>query len=258
MRMAVRVGLTCILLLVVAPVAARGSQTTTLTAAMRPEHLGGRTTIVFNIRVIPHDEPVPSPLVAMSLFYPANIGIVTSGLGLQTCSAAQLEIQGHCPPNSLMGYGSGLVALVFGPEVIEERGKITTWMAPIQNGKITMLFYAEAPSPVSAELIFTGQLLEAPAPFGGQLGVDIPLLPTLPGAPDASLLNMTATLGPMNVTYYARFRGKKIPYHPNGLRLPQRCPHGGFPFAARFSFQDGTSAYTRTAVPCPRSRRLHL
>lgn len=251
-------GLTCILLLLaVAPVAARGSQTATLSAAMRPEHLGGRTTIVFNIRVIPHGEPVPSPVVAMSLLYPANIGIVTSGLGLETCSATQLEVQGRCPANSLMGYGSGLVAMFFGSEVIEEQGKITTWMAPVQNGAITMLFYAEAPTPVSAELIFTGQLLEAPAPFGGQIGIHVPLLPTLPGAPDASLLNMTATLGPMNVTYYAWFRGKKILYHPAGLRLPQDCPRGGFPFAARFSFQDGTSAYARTSVPCPGRRRGH-
>ena len=164
----------------------------------------------------------------MSLYYPANIGIVTSGLGLETCSAAQLQAQGRCPSDSLMGYGSALVALFFGSELIEERGKITTWMAPVQNGAITMLFYAEAPTPVSAELIFTGQLLEAPAPFGGQIGIDVPLLPTLPGAPDASLLKMTATLGPMNVTYYAWFRGKKIPYHPNGLRLPEACPHGGF------------------------------
>ena len=52
---AVRLGLACILLLIlaVAPVAARGSQTATLNVALRPERLGGRTTIVFNVQSSP-------------------------------------------------------------------------------------------------------------------------------------------------------------------------------------------------------------
>jgi hypothetical protein len=249
-------GLACALLLVaMSPAGARGAQTARLHVALRPERLGGRTTMVFSFRILPHGEQVPSPLVAMSLFYPANIGIVTSGLGLQTCAAHQLEARGRCPPNSLMGYGNALVALFFGSELVRERGKLTTWMAPVQNGNLSLLFYAEAPTPVAADLIFTGQLLEALPPFGGQLGIDVPLVPSLPEAPDAAVVEMTATIGPLDITYYARFRGKSIPYHPAGIRLPEVCPRGGFPFAATFGFQDGTQAHARTSVPCPRQTR---
>jgi hypothetical protein len=198
-------------------------------------------------------------MIAMNLYYPANIGLVTSGLGLETCTPIQLETRGRCPANSLMGYGSALVEIPVGYEPVQEEGQITTWMAPVQDGHLALLFYAEAQAPVFATLIFTGQVREAPAPFGGQIATSIPVIETLPGAPDAAVLRLTATVGPMNVTYYARFRGKRIPYHPNGLRLPETCPHGGFPFAANFTFLDGTRAHARAAVPCPSShvRRLH-
>jgi hypothetical protein len=105
---------------------------------------------------------------------------------------------------------------------------------------------------VASESIFTTQLLEAPPPYGGQLATTVPLIPTLPEAPYASVISMTSTIGPMNVTYYAWFKGKRVPYHPAGLRLPERCPKGGFPFAAEFSFFDGSHIRASTTVPCPR------
>jgi hypothetical protein len=233
------------------PANAGASQSATLHVALTPEHLGGRTTILFDIQIASAGAHVPSPLTAVNLLYPKDVGLITSGLGLQTCSAAELESQGHCPANSLMGYGQALVEFPIGPELIEEHGAITTWMAPVEDGHLTLLFYAEAETPVSASLIFTSQLLDAPAPFGGQLATDIPLIPTLPQAPDAAVLHLTTTIGPMNVTYYHQFRGKSTAYHPRGIRLPKRCPPGGFPFAASFTFLDGTHTVARTAVPCP-------
>ena len=234
------------------PANAGASQSATLHVALTPEHLGGRTTILFDLQISSAGAQVPSPLTAVNLLYPKDVGLITSGLGLQTCSPAHLESQGRCPANSLMGYGQALVEFPIGPELIQEHGAITTWMAPAVDGHLTLLFYAEANTPVSASLIFTSQLLDAPAPFGGELATDIPLIPTLPEAPDAAVVAMTTTIGPMNVTYYRQFRGKSIPYHPRGVRLPKRCPRGGFPFAASFTFRDGTHTTARTAVPCPR------
>jgi hypothetical protein len=233
------------------PCNATASQTATLHVALRPEHLGGRTTILFDFQISSPGDSVPSPLTAVNLLYPRDVGLITSGLGLQTCSPAYLELQGRCPANSLMGYGQALVEFPIGPELIEEDGAITTWMAPVADGHLTLLFYAEASTPVSASLIFTSQLLDAPAPFGGELATDIPLIPTLPEAPDAAVVHMTTTIGPMNVTYYRHFRGKRTAYHPRGVRLPKQCPHGGFPFAATFAFLDGEQAIARTTVPCP-------
>lgn len=242
----------CLLWLIAAP-AACASQSATLDVALRPERLGGRTTIQFSFHIAPHGEQIPSPLTSVNLFYPKNIGLVTSGLGLETCTPIQLEVLHRCPPDSLMGYGKALIEMPFGPKVISEGGRITAWMAPVEEGHLALLFYAKAQTPVLSEAIFAAQLLGAPSPYGGVLAIDVPLIPTLPEAPDASVVDMTSTIGPMNVTYYAWFGGKYTPYHPNGLRLPERCPHGGFPFAAEFSFLDGSQTHVETRVPCPRT-----
>jgi hypothetical protein len=235
--------------LILAP-AASASQSATLNVALTPERLGGRTTISFAFRIIPHGQPVPSPLVAVNIFYPESIGIVTSGLGTETCAAIQLEVLARCPPNSLLGYGTALVEVPFGPELISEDGRITTWLAPTENGHLGLLFLAVGGTPVETEVIFTARLLEAPSAYA-QLAIKTPLIPSLPEGPDVSVVDMTSTIGPMNVTYYTWFRGKRTPYHPDGLRLPERCPRGGFPFAATFAFLDGTQVQARATVHCP-------
>ena len=239
------------LLLAAAPAAALALPSVKLHVKLAPERLGGRSTIIFSFRIVTHGQQIPAPLTAMGLDYPANIGLVTSGLGLETCSASNLELFGRCPADSLMGYGHALVELPLGPEVFTEEGRITTWMAPVQDGRLAMLFYAEGQTPVNAGLIFTAQLLQAPPPYGGQLATSIPLIPTLPGGPDAAVTQMTATIGPLDVTYYSWYRGKRVGYHPNGLRLPESCPRGGFPFAATFTFLGGERAHAKTTVPCP-------
>lgn len=242
--------------MVLAGTAAAAGQSTRLDVALRPERLGGETTIVFGFQIAAAHGRVPPPLVGIDLLYPANIGLVTSGLGLTTCSTATLELLGPtgCPANALMGYGSALVEIPVGGDVIREPGSITTWMAPVQEGHVALLFYAEGQTPVDAELIFTGQVLEAPPPFGGDLQTRIPVIPTFPEAPDAAVVQMRATIGPLGITYYQRAHGHRVPYRPAGLRLPRHCPHGGFPFAARFTFLDGSRSEARAAVPCPPAR----
>jgi hypothetical protein len=81
--------------------------------------------------------------------------------------------------------------------------------------------------------------------------ITVPLVPTLPGAPDLSVVRIQTTLGG-NLTYYQRAHGKTVAYHPKGIGLPKRCPRGGFKFTARFAFLDRTTAGAHTAVACPK------
>jgi hypothetical protein len=224
----------------------------TLQAALRPEHLGAGTTIKFAFSIVYSDE-TPSPLRTIELRYPANLGIATSGLGVATCRAAELEVDGPpgCPSTSVMGYGSGLVEVPFGFSTVREGVRLTTFMAPLRDGHLGLLFYAEAAGPISAELIFHGLVLPAATPFGGNLTTAVPLVPTLPEAPDAILAKFSTTLGPEHITYWEYSKGRYIPYHPRGILLPPRCPHGGFPFAAAFVFENGAHAGAHAVVPCP-------
>lgn len=231
---------------------ASAAPTVSLKAALTPERLGGTTTIKFALAVSYASSEAPAPLTAINLRYPAHLGIATSGLGLSTCRAATLQVQGPrgCPANSLMGYGSGLVMVPFGPEMVYEPVRMTTFMAPLQDGNLSLLFDAIGEAPVSAELIFRGVVLSARAPFGGSLAATIPLVPTWPEASDAVLSRFDTTLGPEHITYWEYSKGQRIPYHPRGIRLPRRCPHGGFPFSATLTFDRSVQASAQAVVPC--------
>jgi hypothetical protein len=235
------------------PASAGAAQTVRLHAALRPERLGAGTTIAFGFTVSTTTGQVPSPLTGVELLYPANLGLATSGLGLATCTANILEEYGPegCPSESQMGYGSGLVEVPFGPETLHEAATTRVFMANLNQGHLGLVFYAVGRAPVSAQIVFPGLVLPASDPYGGDLSTTIPLVPTLPGAPDASLVKLSTTIGPERLTYYERVRGRYLPYHPRGIVLPRTCPHSGFKFAARFTFQDTTHAAAHTTVPCP-------
>ena len=253
--LALLVGLACAwLATAAAATAAADEPTAKLSAALSPERLGRGTTIIFGFTIATVSGQVPSPLTGLDLYYPANLGIGTSGLGLETCSAAVLEHDGPegCPSQSQMGYGKGLVKVPFGPEVLSETAQTSIFMANIQEGHLGLLFYADGHAPVSAQIVFHGLVLPAPNPFGGDLATTFPLVPTLPGAPNAAVVQLRSTIGPLHLIYYEHTRGKYLPYHPRGIVLPLTCPHGGFHFAASFSFEDGSHTSAHTSVPCPR------
>jgi hypothetical protein len=233
--------------------AARAGQRVTLSASFTPERLGHGTTVGFGFEVAGASGSVPSPLTGLEIRYPGNIGLALSGLGLEECLPARLEAYGPqgCPADSLMGYGSALAEIQVGPETVRENVEIAIAQAPIQNGHVALLFYAKGLRPVDARIVFPGLLLPAPAPFGGLVQINVPLVASLPEAADVAVVRVRATLGPEHLTYYKRVRGKMMAYKPRGIILPDRCPRGGFPFAATFIFQDGTHASASTQVPCP-------
>lgn len=236
------------------------SESATMTASLTPEHLGAGTTINVGFQITAPHGAIPPPLAALDLLYPANIDLVDSGLGLASCPLATLKLIGPegCTAESLMGHGSAEIEMPVGTEVIHAIGAITAWMAPIEHGHLGLIFYAESHTPVTTEITFPGTVLSAPPPYGLSLETHIPEILTIPDAPEPSVARLTASIGPQNITYYNHKDGQYVPYQPDGLLLPTHCPHGGFPFAASFTFRDGTTSKATTTVPCPtpaRSRR---
>jgi hypothetical protein len=224
-----------------------------LSAKLVPEHLGTGTTIQFDLQITPPAGEFPAALRAINLRYPANLGIETSGLGTAICQARTLQADGPpgCPTDSVMGYGSATVEVPFGSEILYEHARATIFMAPLHHEDVGLLFYIDGESPVSEQLVFPGIVLPASAPFGGDLTTAIPLITSLPEAPDVAILSLSMTLGPSGITYYEYAKHRKVAYHPRGILLPQRCPRGGFAFAANVTFADGALSQARTAVPCP-------
>jgi hypothetical protein len=228
-----------------------------LYASFTPDRLGASTTIAFGFRLATPAGLAPPPLTALALKMPAGLNYTTTTLGLAICEPAVLLAQGvaGCSPNSRLGYGSARVEVPFGSGSGHEIPEIQALEGPTSPaGNQVVLFYATGHSPVSAQLVFRGEVLPAYGRFGSQLNTVVPLVPTVPSAPDVSIISAQSTIGPNRLTYYRYVHGRKVAFHPRGVAVPERCPPGGFPFDAQFSFQDGSQASASASVPCP-SRR---
>lgn len=233
------------------------SERATLHASFSPDRLGASTTISFGFQIATTEGLAPPPLTSLDLRMPAGINFTTTTLGLAICQPAALLAKGlaGCSPNSRLGFGSAYVEVPFGTGSGSEIPEIQALMGPPHDGNLVVLFYANGQTPVDAQLVFTGEVLPAYGAFGSQLATEVPPIASVPGGPDVSIVSVQSTIGPSQLTYYRHSHGRLVPFHPVGVSVPERCPHGGFPFAAQFVFQDGSRTSASSTVPCPPRRR---
>ena len=236
--------------------AAATTERASLHASFSPNRLGASTTISFGFHVETTEGTAPPPMTSLNLRMPAGISYTTTTLGLAICQPAVLQLRGlaGCPPNSRLGFGSALVEVPFGTGTGHEIPEIQAVAGPSPGGNLVVLFYADGREPVYAQLVFQGEVLAASGAYGTQLAANVPLVTSVPGGPDVSIVSVQTTIGPSHLTYYKHVHGRKVAFHPKGVSVPEHCPRGGFPFAAAFTFQDGSSTSAQTAVPCPPTR----
>jgi hypothetical protein len=249
-------GVVCLILAVALDGTASWAGTSAaLHVALVPEHLGRGTTIEFGFDLDGSGGSVPQAVTTVSLLYPSNFGILTSGLGHATCTHAVLEERGSsgCPSRSLMGFGTAVGATQIEGERVDEDALTSVYLAPFQNGEIALLFFLDAYTPLETERVFDGVLHPVSSTFDA-LTIKVPLIESFPESPDVALVRLRSTIGPLGIIYYAHIHGQYVPYRPGGIVLPLRCPKRGFPFAARFTFTDGREMTVSKRVPCPQMR----
>jgi hypothetical protein len=149
------------------------------------------------------------------------------------------------------------VDVPFGPGAGHEIPEVQAVAGPSAGGNLAVLFYANGLFPVSAQLTFAGEVLPDTGAYGSQLSTNVPLVSSVPGGPDVSIVNVQTTIGPAHLTYYKHVHGRLVAFQPRGVAVPEHCPKGGFPFAASFVFQDGSRASAGTRVSCPPARHHH-
>jgi hypothetical protein len=231
---------------------ASASTAVRLKAAFQPDRAGARTTIELALSIGHGDDP-PTPVTSLDLRLPANMGIATSTLGESNCNPANLLKLGlhGCSVNARIGLGNATVVVPVGSEDIREEASLNALMGPAVEDRLEVLFYAQGSEPVFAQLVLPSVVQEDTQPFGERLETSIPLIQAWPEGPDLALETFRSTIGPMGLTYMRQIGGKIVPYYPHGIRIPQRCPLGGYPFSAQVSFQDGTHTTVAYRVPCP-------
>jgi hypothetical protein len=189
----------------------------------------------------------PPPLIGVNFYLPRGAKIHSAGF--KTCSKATLEQGGpsRCPKGSTAGHGRAQGVVSFGTERVREEVTITSFFTP--NG---LLFYTEGHSPVQLEFVSPGRYvnLGGAGGFGPKLITQVPLVETVPGAPDASVEKINVKVGAAR-----RSHGKPIYYG----TMPKTCPKGGFPVKAELIFA-GLGGLTQQTViatykaPCPKRR----
>lgn len=238
------------------PIASGAEEKIQMKVGFQPYRLGASTTVVFSFEIHSPPKTVPQPLIGIDLSLPRGLGVSASGLGLATCNSRTIFEAGleGCPPNSLVGRGTATATVPIGPAILRERVQVALLATASQGANAEILYGAEGLTPVFAQLVFRGEILEGVPPYGAQIDTFIPPIETLPEAPYAAVVGMSSTIGPSHITYYRRSHGRRIPFQPRGLELPRRCPRRGFRFAGTFTFLDQAVKTIHHRLACPASK----
>ncbi len=227
------------------------TQTLTFHASFSPEKLGSPTNFSATGKFASTGGGVPAPITKVTAYMPAGVVVDVRGAG--TCTQAKLEASGPsgCPADSRAGFGGGVGLLELAKEIIKESFTVDIFLGPKENGHLVFLAYIRASSPAVIELVLKAKEIQGPKPYGLGFSVEVPPIPTLPEASNASVESAFLTFGSTHVAYYKTVHGKRTLFHVRGIIVPRTCPHSGFPVQGSVGFADGTTTTATTTIKCP-------
>ena len=190
----------------------------------------------------------PPPLIGVRFYLPAGTRLHPAGF--PTCSAETVLVErepSKCPAGSHAGPPGTVQGIVaFGGTRVPEEASLESFFAP--GGGLE--FFTSGHDPVSLEIPSTATY-ENIAGAGGSGPVlisQVPLVETVPGAPDASVERITVMVGAA-----IRIHGRPVYYG----TVPASCPKAGFQVrtALTFAALGGLAQQTvdvQYTAPCPR------
>jgi hypothetical protein len=216
--------------------------TATIVPSFTPDHLGSQAALTIAVRYTGGLAGVPAPVRTSVLQLPAGLALEIPKL--VSCSPARLLALGAagCPRESEIGRGGALAEALAGTLHITENVALRVFLGAPDNAGPTFEILARGYTPLDERMVFTGTVLPASPPYGEKLDLTIPPIATMPDEPNASIVALSLTIG-------ARERPRV--HDENTVLIPPSCPTGGFPFAAEFTYADGSSGSSTTSSPCP-------
>jgi hypothetical protein len=222
--------------------ATQSSTTATIAPKLSPDRLGAEGALNLTIRYGTDESGLPLPVRRSILRFPAGLGVEIPHL--RSCSVARLRSGGPsaCPAQSLLGHGHALAEAQAGSQIVSEGIALTLFVGPFHNLQPTFEILGQGYSPFEERVVLTGTVRPDNPPYGEDLVLSIPPIPTLPLEPDASIVSMSLTVGTAK---------PRRPVTVNTVVVPPSCPAGGFPFAAEFTYADGSTSSALAGAACP-------
>ncbi len=257
MRKLIAIGLVAAACMIVTQVAF-GAVTSTLEVVPRPNKASTKKKvrpITLEINVATQDPAAtqPPPLKRVQIRF--NKGGQFNGKLFPKCSFSKLQAQGPsaCPKGSKVGSGTATASAK--PIIDLVNAKVTIYNGQPKGGVPTVLLY-NVPD-ISSPIVVQGTVEKkgAVSCAGGKgqcdyfLTFDVPLIPTLPNAPPASVLSVKTKTSQVFVKKKKKVKGKrrtvKIPY----VGAPKECK-GNWVADLNITFQDGQTSTSEASLPC--------
>jgi hypothetical protein len=257
LRKLIAIGLPVAALLIVTAVAF-GAVTSELQVVPRPNKASTKKKlrpITLEINVSTNDPAAtqPPPLKRVQIRF--NKGGTFNGKLFPKCSFSKLQAQGPkaCPKGSKIGTGSATASAK--PIIDLVNATVTVFNGEPKGGKPSVLLYnvPDISSPITVQGTVEKKSAVSCANGAGQcdyfLTFDVPLIPTLPNAPPASVLSVKTKTLNVFVKKKKKVKGKrktvKIPY----IGAPKECK-GNWVADLNITFQDGQTSTDTTELPC--------
>ncbi len=109
-----------------------------------------------------------------------------------------------------------------------------------------LIFYANAPSPISAQVYVGGTIHPASGLYDYEFESEIPLIESVPGAAPSRPKRSSS-----RSALRTRSRQDRLL-----LTLPNKCPKGGFPLKAEMKFESGGNGRLRVQGALPEKEKV--
>ncbi len=213
--------------------------TATIAPSLSPNRPDARAALTYTIHYAGGDLGVPLAVRHATLEFPA--GMTLELPSLHTCARRRLlaDGPGGCPARSHLGGGSALAEVLAGSQVLTENLRLWALLGPPRNLQPTVEILVRGYTPFDERVLLTATPFTGSQPYGEGLQIPIPAIPTLTLEPSASIVSFTLTIGGRT----GRGTGRVV--------IPPSCPTGGFPFAAEFTYADGSTGDAFARASCP-------
>jgi hypothetical protein len=222
---------------------AQAQTSATIKPAFTPDRLNAKGALTLTIDYSGGEAAVPSPVRRLVMMLPAGLGLDIPTL--RSCGATRLLVRGAsgCPAQSKIGSGRALIEADAGSQLITESLTLSLFLGPLQGFQATFEVLGQGYTPLLKRIVLRGTVIPGRSPYGEELVMSIPPIPTVPLEPDASVAELTLTVGAS---------AHRLAGDANTIVVPPACPAGGFPFAAETTYADGFTGSSLATASCPR------